>query len=403
MKVRQLIRHPFARHLFAIVLVGLVGVLRIGILRGREAPHSWLMFYPAIIVAGVFGGWSAGLLATGFASLSLLWSLFVGKPTFGTFADRLEMVLFVLTGAMISAVCESMNRTRARVDIYHTLVESLDEGFCVIEMLYDSDGKPIDYGFIECNPAFEQQTGFHKAMGKTISQLVPDHDSHWFEIYGKVARTGQGIRFEQPATAMQRYYDVFAFRIGGENSDRVGLLFKDITEQKNNEQKLIIAALYDRATGLPNRAMFRDYFAKALARAGRDKHNLALLFLDLDGFKVINDTLGHQAGDTLLCVVAERLSSSVRPGDLVCRFGGDEFAVILEDCQPDWLTVIAERFLRTLEMPIYLEGQAAQISASIGIVTYPKSGMDEETLIRKADEAMYSVKREGKSGYRIIS
>jgi len=403
MNVRQITRHQFARHLFAIALVGLVGVLRVGILRGREAPHSWLMFYPAIIVAAIFGGFYPGVLATGFATLSLLWSLLIGKPTLGTFADRLEMVLFVLTGVMISAVCESMNRTRARVDVYHTLVESLDEGFCVIEMLYDSGGKPTDYVFIECNPEFEQQTGFRKVMGKTICQLVPDHDSHWFEIYGKVAKTGEEIRFEQPATAMQRYYNVFAFRVGGEKSDRVGLLFKDITAQKNNEQKLIIAALYDRATSLPNRAMFRDYFTKALARAERDKHNVALLFLDLDGFKAINDTLGHHAGDTLLCVVAERLSSSVRAGDLVCRFGGDEFAVILENCQPDWLKIIAERFLRTLEMPINLDGQAAQISASIGIVTYPKSGSDEETLIRKADEAMYSVKKEGKSGYRIIS
>jgi predicted signal transduction protein with EAL and GGDEF domain len=160
-------------------------------------------------------------------------------------------------------------------------------------MLYGPDGQPMDYRFIECNPAFEQQTGFHNAMGKTILELVPDHDSHWFEIYGKVAQTGDEIRFEQPATAMQRFYDVFAFRVGGEGSDRVGILFKDISEQKSNEQKLIIAALYDKVTGLPNRAMFRDHFAKALARAERDKYALALLFLDLDGFKAINDDLGH--------------------------------------------------------------------------------------------------------------
>jgi diguanylate cyclase (GGDEF)-like protein len=102
-------------------------------------------------------------------------------------------------------------------------------------------------------------------------------------------------------------------------------------------------------------------------------------------------------------MVAQRLMSCVRAGDLVSRFGGDEFAVILENCQTDWLPVIAERFKQTLELPVELEGQAARISASIGIVTYPNSGADEDTLIRLADEAMYSVKKEGKSGYKILA
>lgn len=403
MTVRQLARHPLARNLYAIVLVVLVDVVRAVILRGHQALHPWMMFVPVVIVAAVFGGFSAGLLATGFASVLVLWSLSASGPVFGTIADWNGMIVFGLTGLMISTICEAMNRTRARVAVYHTLVTSLDEGFCVVEMLYGPDGQPMDYRFIECNPAFEQQTGFHNAMGKTILELVPDHDSHWFEIYGKVAQTGDEIRFEQPATAMQRFYDVFAFRVGGEGSDRVGILFKDISEQKSNEQKLIIAALYDKVTGLPNRAMFRDHFAKALARAERDKYALALLFLDLDGFKAINDDLGHQAGDTVLCMVAQRLMSCVRAGDLVSRFGGDEFAVILENCQTDWLPVIAERFKQTLELPVELEGQAARISASIGIVTYPNSGADEDTLIRLADEAMYSVKKEGKSGYKILA
>ncbi|MBI3188832.1 MAG: PAS domain S-box protein, partial [Gammaproteobacteria bacterium] len=126
---------------------------------------------------------------------------------------------------------------------YRTLFEQMDEGFCVVEMLYDSNGKATDYRFIEINPMFEKQTGLREALGKTIRQLVPDHDAHWFEIYGEVARTGTAIRFENPANAMQRYYDVFAFRIGGDGSRRVGILFKDITEN-NLAQK----ALNDSAT-----------------------------------------------------------------------------------------------------------------------------------------------------------
>jgi diguanylate cyclase (GGDEF)-like protein len=401
MRLRQLVRHPFARHLYAIVLVALAAVLRMAILHGRAATHPWLIFYPVVVVAAVFGGLSAGLLAIGFACAIVLWPLFAGEPHLGGNADWLGMTVFILTGSMISAVCEVMRRTRARVDIYHTLVNSLDEGFCVVEMLYDPNGKPVDYRFLEYNPAFEKHTGLGQARGKTIREMVPNHEDHWIEIYGRVARTGEEIRFEQPAAAMHRYYNVFAFRVGGERSDKVGILFKDITEHRNNEQKLIIAALYDRVTGLPNRAMFRDYFAKALARAEREKHNLVLLFLDLDGFKAINDTHGHQAGDALLCVVAERLMVCVRAGDLASRFGGDEFTIILENCQPSFLPVIADRFIQALESPIELEGQVAKISASLGIVVYPEHGTEEETLIRRADEAMYCVKKEGKSGYKI--
>jgi PAS domain-containing protein len=105
-------------------------------------------------------------------------------------------------------------------------------------MLNDPDGKAVDYRFVEINPAFERQTGLHEAVGKTIRQMVPNHEAYWFEIYGKVSRTGEAIRFENAAVAMKRYYDVFAFRIGGEGSQRVGILFNDIAERKRSERAL---------------------------------------------------------------------------------------------------------------------------------------------------------------------
>jgi PAS domain S-box-containing protein len=121
---------------------------------------------------------------------------------------------------------------------YRTLFETIDEAFCVVEMLYDPDGKASDYRFVEINPAFEKHTGLQQALGKTIRQMVPNHDAHWFEIYGKVARTGEAIRFEMPAVAMQRYYDMYAFRIGKDGSQRVGVLFNDITPRKQAEEAL---------------------------------------------------------------------------------------------------------------------------------------------------------------------
>lgn len=124
---------------------------------------------------------------------------------------------------------------------YRTLFESMDEGFCVVEMIYDASGKAVDYRFVEINPAFVNQTGLEQALGRTIREMVPDHDEHWFELYGKVAQTGEAIRFEETAAAMHRHYDVFAFRIGGDGSHRVGILFKDITENKQSEQALVVA------------------------------------------------------------------------------------------------------------------------------------------------------------------
>ncbi len=127
---------------------------------------------------------------------------------------------------------------RASEERYRTLFEQMDEGFCVAEMIYDANGKPVDYRFVEVNPAFEKHTGLHDALGRTIREMVPDHDEYWFQIYGKVAQTGEAIRFENPALAMHRYYDVFAFRIGGADRRNVGILFTDITARKRSETQL---------------------------------------------------------------------------------------------------------------------------------------------------------------------
>lgn len=141
----------------------------------------------------------------------------------------------------ITARKQTEDELRASEEKYRTLFESMDEGFCVVEMLYDQHGTAVDYRFVEINPAFERQTGLQLALGKTILQLVPDHDAHWFEIFGKVARTGEAIRIEQLASGMRRYYDVFAYRIGGDGSQKVGILFQDITKRKQAEQELVAA------------------------------------------------------------------------------------------------------------------------------------------------------------------
>ena len=152
----------------------------------------------------------------------------------------------VITGAVlvfrdVSREYAAQTALRNSEERYRSLFESMDEGFCAVEMIYDSNGKAVDYRFVEINPAFETQTGLRQALGRTIREMVPDHDEHWFELYGKIARTGEAIRFEETAAAMHRHYDVFAFRIGGDGSHRVGILFKDVTENKRSEQALVVA------------------------------------------------------------------------------------------------------------------------------------------------------------------
>jgi PAS domain S-box-containing protein len=121
---------------------------------------------------------------------------------------------------------------------YRTLFETLIEGFCTIEMIFDANGKPVDYRFLEINPAFEKQTGMYNAQGKLMRELAPDHEAHWFEIYGKVALTGEPVHFENEAKALGHYYDVRAYRVGGPESRKVAILFNDIIERKNAERKL---------------------------------------------------------------------------------------------------------------------------------------------------------------------
>ncbi|HTI34162.1 MAG TPA: PAS domain-containing protein, partial [Miltoncostaea sp.] len=120
---------------------------------------------------------------------------------------------------------------------YRSLFEAMDEGFCIIDVLWDADGEPVDYRFLEVNPAFLRHTGLADAVGRTIRDLVPDHDAHWFAAFGRVARTGEPVRFEDDATAMGRAFDVYAFPVDGADG-LVAVLFTDVSERRRRERHL---------------------------------------------------------------------------------------------------------------------------------------------------------------------
>jgi len=178
-------------------------------------------------------------------------------------------------------------------------------------------------------------------------------------------------------------------------------IFSDITLRKREEQELYDLATHDALTRLPNRYFFSERFRHAMVRAKRAASLVALLYLDLDGFKPVNDALGHRCGDRLLQVVARRLKRSVREVDTVARLGGDEFAVILEQLsQPRDAAATAKKLLHALARPYLLEGHRAKLTASIGITVYPLDGEDVDVLLKRADGAMYRAKTERRNDYR---
>ncbi len=178
----------------------------------------------------------------------------------------------------------------------------------------------------------------------------------------------------------------------------------DITERKRAEEMIEHLAYHDALTDLPNRTLFEDRLAVTLAQARRKKQMAAVMFLDLDRFKVVNDTGGHALGDRLLQGVAERLMSLVRDGDSVARVGGDEFTMLLPEVAGSEDTVeVAERILEALRHPWVLDGHEFRITTSIGIATYPTDGEDVQSLLRNADTAMYRAKDQGRDNYKLYT
>ena len=184
----------------------------------------------------------------------------------------------------------------------------------------------------------------------------------------------------------------------------IGSQIGQFMARKSAEQNLRFVASHDPLTGLFNRNMFNERLHQALAQAARFERSLSLLFIDLDGFKLINDTLGHNAGDQLLAELATRLRASLREGDVIGRMGGDEFVVLIEEfAEASQVAEVAKKALETATRPFLLQGRECQVTASVGISIYPEDGRDAETLLKNADIAMYLVKQQGKNSFRFYS
>jgi len=262
------------------------------------------------------------------------------------------------------------------------------------------------------NPAAEQIFGYaqQEVMGKNLSLLMPESDRSAHDGYIKrYLQTGQarilGVRGRE-MMAVRKNGETFPMELSasemmlGGSRYFIGIV-RDITERKLAEQKIAHLAHYDYLTDLPNRALLLDVLNHSVSLAKRNKRKVAVLFIDLDGFKQINDTLGHEAGDLLLKGVSQRIKETLRESDTVARMGGDEFILVLDNIESVENSLsTANKILGALSEPFDLMGHAGLVGGSIGIAIFPDDSEEPDQLVKQADEAMYLAKQSGKNTCR---
>jgi diguanylate cyclase (GGDEF)-like protein/PAS domain S-box-containing protein len=262
------------------------------------------------------------------------------------------------------------------------------------------------------NRSFTRVTGYtlEEAAGKTPRllhsgrQTAAYYARMWKALRAEGRWQGEIWNRRKNGDIYPEWLSISAVRGKGGKVEHYLALFSDITLRKREERELYELATHDVLTGLPNRSHFSEQLRQAQARAKRAGGLVALLYLDLDRFKPVNDQLGHQCGDQLLRAVARRLRGLVREQDTVARLGGDEFAVILEGLtRPRDAVPTARKVLRELSRPYRLEGRKADVSASVGIAVYPIDGDKVGMLIRRADRAMYRAKKARGNDFRFWS
>jgi diguanylate cyclase (GGDEF)-like protein/PAS domain S-box-containing protein len=316
-----------------------------------------------------------------------------------SFSDILEM----LQHEYVEQINQALERSRKDLYLARQVIEASLDAVMIVD----------ERGLIEyVNPAFTRMTGYTEAeaLGNTPRFLESGRqdDAFYRDMWDELARTGwwQGEIWNRRKNGELFPVWQTTNRILDDqgHQGRYASVFSDITEKKQNEELIWHQANYDALTGLPNRRLFHDRLEQDLKKSHRQNLTLALLFIDLDRFKEVNDTLGHAAGDQLLREATRRITLCIRESDTVARLGGDEFMVILAGVtDPAIVDRVAEKLIHELERPFHLGADNANVSASVGIALYPNDALDADTLLKNADQAMYVAKSHGRSCFRYFT
>lgn len=299
-------------------------------------------------------------------------------------------------------LAEALRRERS---LLRTIIDSIPA------LIYAKD---THSRFIACNVLAARGMGTTpaEAIGKTDFDFFPEEMATGFFLDEQaVICSGQPLIEREESvldrsTGTSRYFATTKVPYRDQAGNIIGIvgIGRDITDRKLADERIRYLATHDCLTDLFNRGSFNEALNTAIASARTNESRFALLFVDLDHFKFINDAFGHEAGDTLLKEIAARLRAAIGPNDLLARLGGDEFVLLCKDpADMDDLEGLATRILQATTRPVALLGQERRVSASIGIAVYPNDGATERTLMKSADTAMYTAKLEGKNNYRLFS
>ncbi len=355
--------------------------------RRRGLPEGHVPLQRELVVPVLQGGLAVAVLGVG------------NKPEPYTDSDR-DALLQIASMAMANV---DALRAQQALRQHARVFESTSEGV----MITDANGR-----ILAVNQSFLSITGYSEpeVLGQSPRLLSSGrHEQDFYEhMWESLAASGQWRgeiwNRRKDGAVYPEWLTISAVTEPDGRTSHYVAVFSDITQIKRAQERLDFLAHHDALTGLPNRLLLQDRLDHAIRHAQREGRRLALMFLDLDGFKDVNDTLGHAVGDRLLEVVAERLGKRLRTSDTLARLGGDEFLIVLEDdTGTAAASAAAEACLRLLAAPIRIRGHEIHISGSIGISLFPTDGQDAETLLASADLAMYRAKADGRNTFQFYA
>jgi diguanylate cyclase (GGDEF)-like protein/PAS domain S-box-containing protein len=319
----------------------------------------------------------------------------------------------ILTGIDHNHVSELRTALRERRIALEESQENLHLAEQVIEASRDGIMITDANGIIQSvNPAFTRITGYSEAesIGNTPALLKSGrhnadfYSQMWNTLHHQGYWAGEVWNRRKSGEIYPEWLSINVIRNHKQEITKLAAILSDISDRKKSEEQIKNLAYFDVLTGLPNRRLFNDRLNIAIANAHRHQHQLGIVFIDLDLFKRINDTLGHTIGDKLLEEVGRRISNELREGDTAARLGGDEFALLLQEINDaEDAVVTAHRIIDVISKPFHITHNTLYVTASVGVSIYPYDGTNSETLIRNADTAMYRAKDEGRNSYQLYA